>query len=145
MSATDLVTLVAALSGLMTGMAALWKTYSDKESAAASSLVQQKELEDRVRASLWEQVQGTIDKQAREIQELTKQIEGMWSRLTEVITERDQLKAKVIALSIQVEELRGLVRETTEERDLLKGRVTELEKEVVLLQQENKKLKQGNS
>lgn len=155
MNAVDIATLLAAFGGLITGLASIYKAYSDKKTAIDLGAIQQQEIEDTVRASLWVQVQGTIDRQNRQILELTGQldkqfakttelsdhVDELYGRLREVTTERDGLRKDIGRLALQVEELTNKVRNITEERDLLQVRVSELEREVVLLQEENKKLR----
>lgn len=114
---TDIATLIAAVTGMVMGVAAYRETRIKAATAAATAANAQADITRQIQSLVWAQVQDTIKAQDTRIDELEAQVvalrterDGLLERVAQLEQRERETQAAMALLRLENEKLRAQIR-----------------------------------
>jgi septal ring factor EnvC (AmiA/AmiB activator) len=114
---TDIATLIAAVTGMVMGVAAYRETRIKAATAAATAVNAQADMTRQIQSLVWAQVQDTIKAQDTRIDELEAQVvalrterDGLLERVAQLEQRERETQAAMALLRVENEKLRSQIR-----------------------------------
>ena len=114
---TDIATLIAAVTGMVMGVAAYRETHIKAATAAVTAANAQADMTRQIQSLVWAQVQDTIKAQDGRIDELEAQVvtlrnerDGLLERVAQLEQRERETQAAMALLRVENEKLRSQIR-----------------------------------